>query len=299
MSGAPSEHFEFLQNPSIAVSPDEALAFLDYTTIVLHCVTPDHIVERPDLNLRLRGALGRSLFHYGALIKSRADPFNRPTPFEFLYGSYGFFDPRTPFPKPIALRGDIRGKSMTVTMHLLGYARIYAMAAMEAMVQALEGGISLSEESAYRTPIEIDSWEILEAHGLERPQNCGQAKLNFISPLCIRTGQHNSIASKAFVYSLCQRASALMRWVDVDVQFKFSGSVDVDLKETVFVQWKRHSIRQKGTSIPMEGLMNRITLTGDLNALIAPLLICSVFGVGSRASLGLGAYELALYPHQR
>lgn len=298
MSAAKLDHFAFLQSPAIKATPDEALDFLEYTSVILHCVTPDHIVERPDINLRLRGALGRALFHYGDLIKHRRDIFQRPRPFDFLYGSYGFYDPRTPFPKPVAVRGEIRGKSMIVTMHLLGYARSYAMAAMESMVEALQGGISLSEESSYRTPIEVNSWELAETGCMDRPRNCGEAKLNFTSPLCVRSGQHNSIASKALVYSLCQRASALMRWVDVDVRFNLDKNVDVDLKDAVYVQWERHSIRQQGISIPMEGLMNQITLVGDLNALVVPMLICSVFGVGSRASLGLGVYDLALYPHQ-
>ena len=67
-------------------------------------------------------------------------------------------------------------------MHLLGHARIYALAVRDAMIEALEGGISLHEDSHYKTPIEIDSWEIAEVNGAEMPNACGEARLNFTSP---------------------------------------------------------------------------------------------------------------------
>ena len=76
--------------------------------------------------------------------------------------------------------------------------------------------------------------------------------------------------------------------------FHINKPVRMDQNDMVHVIWKRYqSVKRE---LYPHGLMNTLIVRGDLDLLIAPLKIYGIFGVGSRAGLGLGAYDLTLYP---
>lgn len=58
------------------------------------------------------------------------------------------------------------------------------------------------------------------------------------------------------------------------------------------VSWTRHSIRQKGVSIPMSGFVGSYAITQGANQFIEYLRFGEFFGVGSKANLGMGGVWL-------
>lgn len=290
--------YSFLEQPGIKTTWDVALEMFEYTTITITCACPPSLAEFPDLNVRLRGALGRTLHDYGALVQHRHDPFNRPSPYDLLYRSHGMLNVRTPIPKPIVVRGYIQETAFIIKIHLVGNAQIYAKAAATSMIEALEQGISLTENARCRHRVHALDYALECFSNIPKPLVANSAVLNFFSPLSVRSGNATSLSTSSFLNSISLRTRGILRWLNIDIASKQSlnAPIDIDSKGMIFTTWARHSIQQKGTDIPMSGLMGKLHLSGDLSGLLAALHIGELFGVGSRASLGLGAYTLAVYP---
>jgi hypothetical protein len=287
-----------LDDPYLKVDWDEAARLFEFSTVAIVARAPENLMEFPDLPTRLRGALGRALFNYGPAIQHRHDPFNRPKPYDFLYSIAGMIDPRTPIPKPISIRSHIVGKTLNIQVRLLGQAQIYAPQVASALCGALEDGISLSADHSTRVPVRVSDCYVQKTSGLHPPKSAGFAVLAFNTPLCVRSKNLSTWSDRSFVFSMLNRTRGLCRWLDLeldDAGFD-AGIIAIDRSQMQPVKWFRHSIRQKGNSIEMSGLAGRLTIKGDLTALWAPLSIAELFGMGSHATLGMGAFDMSIYP---
>lgn len=297
MTFNPNPFFSFLQQPAMAVNAKALCDYFAFSTLHFTCKMPLHLSEIPDLNLRLRGALGRALADYGPLTKGRADAFQRPLPFDVFYSEIGDYRAGHPIPKPIAIRGDVAGAILTIKIHILGGARLYADAVAAAMFSALTGGISFSDNARERYPIEVLDFKRQENASLSPPISASSIVMKFSSPYVVRARDALSLSDQAFVNSLINRVEGLSRWLDVELKkITDMPAISLSMEELTHISWSRHSIRQRDRSIPIEGFLGRLKISGHCELLLPFLQIGEIFGIGSRASLGLGAYDLIVYP---
>ena len=140
---------EFLFSPDILLPVEEAIQLLDYSTVNFICKRPANMQEFPDLATRLRGALGRSLYVQSQDWYAHHDAFNRLSPYDFLFGDHGNFEPHASLPKPYAIKSLIQADTLSVKIILIGHAQYYAPFVQEAMANALTEGIKLSETGKF------------------------------------------------------------------------------------------------------------------------------------------------------
>jgi hypothetical protein len=291
----------FLLEPALNIPLEEALELFEYTDVRLVCKKPDDLSEFPDLPTRLRGALGRQLYNISQAMDLSNDPFSRLSPFGFLFGEHGFQKSHLALPKPLAVRSWVDNGEFHVLIRLLGHAQYYAPLVLECMAEALGSGISITENAKYRVPVSVqDSW--IEEYKDINPVFGNLAVLSFETPFCVRSGHNVTLSKRALLNSMYQRSNGLLRWCDIELSSdtklprEKENHLMMDSNELRHIKWKRYSIRQKGTTIYMQGFLGKLKISGDLGHLCALLKVCELFGIGSHAALGLGAFKLTIYP---
>ena len=289
-----------LAAPPVAASIGELLALWRQVEFRITARRPKLLEDLPDLPVRLRGALGEALAKSPAPIRGRHDPFDRPPPFQVLFGDLGSERGRET-PRPIVLDADVTSSAVEVRLVVLGQAMFWAQQARDAMIAALAGGITLRSGSRRRVVFEPLELETEVTEGLVCPAVGRDAVLVLRSPLVLRHGRSLKIDAHALTSALHARAEGLARWQGLqllDPLFSVTSTAKqftVEGHDLLPIRFFRHSRRQVGRSIPVTGTVGRLALKGNLADLMPYLVIGSVAHVGSHAALGMGRYELAVY----
>lgn len=288
-----------LRSPPFSCRVEELAASWSMRSVRFVCNRPELMQDYPDLSMRLRGAWGNKLSEIGP-IERRG--FSMPSPYEVLFAPLGKWAAGLEVPKPAVIRGWIEGDALIVELHLFGWADVYLDQAADALAAALEEGVSLGLGVRQRVPVGIiDAGE--KAYGLvEVPGKAGSAVLNFRTPVVVRNEGRLRQDPAAIFKSLLLRVSGMARWQGCDLRAdwrelheRIEGlSFDaLHLTETV---WERHSIRGGDSAIPMHGLLGKLGVSGNLLPLLTFLALAETCNTGSHAALGLGWYELSVYP---
>ncbi len=190
---------------------------------------------------------------------------------------------------------------MVAEARVVGWAAPFTDAAAAALVSALEQGISLSSASRRRVPLTILSALETVVDGLDVPMDAGAATLRFRTPVVVRHRGAAKIDGLALARSVIGRSLAMARWQgmtplpDPQLDLAISG-LRIDDRDLTMVRWVRHSIRRGDAGIPMEGGLGVLRLHGPLGPLLPYLAVAAAINTGSHASLGLGWFDLSLYP---
>ena len=102
----------------------------------LTCTRPRDLEDHPDLAMRIRGALGRTLKQLCDLPQARPDPFGRPDAFLTLYNT-------SKAGRPMQVAVDVKAGTLTVSVGLFGGAGFHLPRVEEALVLALSQGVAL------------------------------------------------------------------------------------------------------------------------------------------------------------
>lgn len=266
--------------------------------VTVVCRRPQGLEDYPDLSLRLRGAVGRKLRE---LPPPRRWSVQLPPPYAVLFSPVARLPNRSELPKPLIIRASVTGDTVVAEARLVGWAAPYTDAAAAALIAALEDGISLSSSSRQRTPLIVDAASETVIDGLDVPQTSGSVSLRFRTPVVVRHRSRNLFDGRTVLRSTIGRSLSMVRWQGFDVPSEPDleeqvDSMDIDDRELSATRWYRHSIRRGDDGIPMEGALGLLRVHGSLGPLLPYLSIASAINTGSHASLGLGWFDIAIYP---
>jgi hypothetical protein len=288
-----------LASPPFSCEVDELAALWSVRSVRFVCARPALMQDYPELSMRLRGAWGHKLAEMGP-VERRG--FSMPRPYEVLFAPLGKWASGLEVPKPAVIRGWIDGEALIAEVHLFGWGDVYLDQAAAALAAALEEGVSLGSGVRQRVPVEVvDAGE--RACGLvEVPGQAGSAVLSFRTPVVVRNVGRLRQNPTAVLKSLLLRVSGMARWQGYDLQADWRAlherieALTIDVLDLDDTAWERHSIRRGDSAIPMHGLLGKLRLSGNLIPLLPFLAIAETCNTGSHAALGLGWFDLAVYP---
>lgn len=256
-------------------------------------------VADPALPGRLRGAWGRALMRGASAeaLAGAACPWSPPCALEVLFGDHGMITPRLPLPRPYVIEAAALGADLVIGLTLFGLACDWADGAAEALTAAVRHGdpCPLRHHAPAIAGRQLSTFERVVV-----PNAAGFAALTFRTPVQFRSGAETlQPSARTLISGLGNRLSGLARWQDAKVDGPWLALAEA--AETLVYQaelapaaWTRRSGRQDNRRIPVEGLIGRMTLAGDLAPFLPLLALGATAHVGSRASLGLGGYDLSL-----
>lgn len=297
------EFFSCLKSPVIQANVDDVMDMTSVTTLRLIVERPFDLSDYPDLPIRLRGALGRALHENKGSVSANKRILVRPSAFDCLFGQHGEYISGFPFPSPFGIYCEPQGSLLKIDIHLLGVAEFYSEEVLLTMAQTMETGIALASDKPLRTCLTIVDMGLTKQYPFARRVKGDCAVLKFATPLQLRANSHQTLSSAALLHSSVIRFAALSRWCGFETGNLWSelktkaAEVSVNTDKMIQVRWTRHSIRQKGVSIPMSGFVGSYAITQGANQFIEYLRFGEFFGVGSKANLGMGGYGLAIYPY--
>lgn len=288
-----------LQKPPFQCGAREIADHWEIHSVRLVCARPPLMQDYPELSMRLRGAWGRKLADMPS-ITQRGHIL--PPPYEVLFSPLGKWAAGLEIPKPVVIRGWLSGEHLLVDVHLFGWASVYLKQAVSALVSALEEGVSLSLNSRQRVPVEV-----LEAGEMARglvdiPEKAGSLSIAFITPVVVRNEGNLLRNPQAIFKSMLRRVSGMARWQGYDLKSEWAehhaqiDALSFDQHDMSEISWERFSMRRGKEAIPVRGLTGKMAVTGNLTELLPFLMLAETCNTGSHAALGLGWFEVAVYP---
>lgn len=269
--------------------PDQLLALWHHEELRIIARRPPDLENHPDLALRLRGALGRKL--YGAPPSVRLGASRDA--FADLFGEDPVHETR-----PMTIDADVYSGLVTIDLRLFGDARVHLPVVCDAMLVALQDGVSL-RPGGRRVPIEVldvfarrivPPWPIPDAR---------EAIVMFITPMVLRAGGGLSTSHGALLTALARRVNGLARWAGIEPNFnekaarRAADEIELTSLETIPVRMTRWSRRNPGEPIPVSGFLGKVKLSGPLQAFTPYLTLARSTHIGSHAALGFGRVEIA------
>ncbi len=293
-----------LSNPVTSVPVETLAGMFTLDLIEAEADLPSGLEDHPDLGIRIRGAIGRHLAALPPPIDWRYDPHGRARAFDILYQPLGLLNHRTAIPKPMTVHADIRGRTLSVRVVLIGAGGYWWPDVAAALQSALDQGISLHNMGRLKVPAAIRTLRHRRIDGL-----CAEdwvasptlARMHLLTPLRLRSGQATRFDSASLLISLLNRVAALARWQHLSLQADWPGlheaarGVSLLESDLSMVRWERGSMRQ-AARIPVLGVTGSFSLGGDLAAFAPYLAIAQHVNVGSHASLGFGRVRIILCP---
>lgn len=261
------------------------------------CRRPMSFEELPGLSDRVRGAFGRRLREGGAgTLRTDGDAL-----WTLLFESMPLFSDGLAPHRPAVLSAIYDGSMIRVRLMLLGAARRHLDAAAHALVAGLEHGIAFRPDGAGRHPLTIEAVTTRWIEGLAPPPGPeAEAHLHFLTPLSIRARGRSRRSASGLVAGLVHKVAEVLPMMGLRLTedsrreaLALAEHVTVDDAAMTLMRWKRHSIRQHGRSIPMEGLIGRATLSGPLDGLWPVLALGTQIHGGGMGMFGLGRYAVA------
>ena len=206
---------------SLAEPPEEGdiellLHLWRHAEFRVECDRPHDLEDHPDLAIRIRGAFGRALASLPPPLVHRRDPFQRPAPYAIFFGNFSV-PAAQELPKPFIIDADCVGKTVIVTLRVFGHAMFWAMQARDALIMALEAGISIRMEGRLRVAFKVRECTSRSVDGLPLPLAAREAVMMFHSPLVVRSGGSVGLRETALIKGLHARVEGLARWQGVSL----------------------------------------------------------------------------------
>lgn len=289
-----------LVNPPVTASIDALRRMWEYEAIRFVCRRPPEMQDYPELPVRLRGAFGRALYAMPPRFDRRGQPLLPAR--EVLFDSIVPAASGVDVGKPFVIRALVDHQHIIVELRLFGMAAKWLDEAVVAMVAALEGGIALRPEQSLWVPLVVE--DVLTASGrlTGPPVRATLANLTFRSPVSVRRADRRVTDPRSLLASVVQRVEAMAPWQSIKLAHDAASAratVDglrFDDSDLTAYRWQRNSIRAGNQPIGVMGLLGRLAVAGKLAPLIDYLRIAETCNTGSHAGLGLGWFDLALYP---
>ena len=286
-----------LASPPVPVDAATLAQVFRHDTVTVVAIRPPSFADFPDLVLRVRGALGNALYSLGPPVRWRKSAEALPRAWDILQ-----VDVLPGLPKPMVLQTDVVGDEIRIHAHLTGHGAYWLPDVEAALVAACDGGISLSNESKIRTPLEVLSVHRTSFGGFVPPAVAiSEARLLFETPMRLRSGLASRASASSFIIALANRIKGLASWQGYALEQDWSAlhhlawNIEAVTDGLVGYRWERGSQRAKAR-IPVLGLLGELIFRGNLGQLIPFLQVGEAFNAGSHASLGLGRYKLLLLP---
>jgi hypothetical protein len=285
----------FAKTPSATracrADPDQLLALWSHEELRIVTRRPADLDNHPDLPLRLRGAMGRKLFQMPPSTRLGVTR----NAFDELFGENPAHDTR-----PMTIDADVAAGLVTIDLRLFGSARVHLRALCEAMLAALEEGVSL-RPGGQRVPFEpLDCFARRVAPPWPAPAS-REAIVLFKTPVVLRSGGRLSTSHGALLNALTRRVNGLARWAGVEPTFdesaasKAAAAIDLTPLESIPVHMSRWSRRNPGEPIPVSGFLGKVRLSGPLETFTPYLTLARSTHIGSHAALGFGRVEVAIF----
>jgi hypothetical protein len=291
-----------LADPPLRFAPDTLAALFDMEVVTVVGARPKGLQDFPELAVRVRGAFGRVLHGFGPPILDRHDPAARPRAWDILFESMEAPGGRGAIAKPLVVRADVIGDRVVATVGLVGSAGFWRPDAAAALVGALENGVAGWEDGRIRLPIPCLEARHDRVVGFLAPAyGVREARLTLRTPLRLRSGGSLVSVGPSFLIAIVNRVARLAPWlharleVDWNMMHARARDIDVATDDLLAYRWSRGT-RRSQTRLPMIGYLGRLVLRGPLDPFVPFLQIAAVANAGSHASLGLGRFDLALFP---
>lgn len=321
-----------MQAPMSRINVHELQQLWQHEEIVVVCHRPHDLEEAPDLAQRVRGALGNALEELCQFSLRRSDPFQRETAYELLFSwpnplietPYG----RRELAVPFVVLTDIIGQEVRIVIRLFGGAGIHLRWVEQAVVDALQEGVSL-RRGGTRVSFEIISslWVRFDGASRDWLEGAGSATIKILTPVIIRSGgkspkkrgkfseplspdRHERIASQglrlepqAVLRSAVARAFALAPWMgfnlsaerahldDAIAKITYPTSADIHPED-----WVRFSKRGGRDPIPVHAYSGELSIAGKLGPLLPYLELAELGFVGASCASGFGRIKFIPYP---
>lgn len=271
------------------------------TIVTVECRRPTLFEEVPDLATRIRGAWGRQLrARQDGVLPDDAAPGDAAgrEALSVLFEPLGMAAAGLEIPRPYVIAAEAKGSGITIALTLFGIAGRWIEPARAALLEALAGGIRLRHDGGVRVPLAPDEVRTERSEGVLAPDEAHAVRLRFETPLVLRRGRAAKTDLRALLPSLGNRVSGLARWHDMALRHDWpsfaaqAAALEVADAAMRPVGWVRHSARQRGIGIPMQGLSGSLVISGDLAPFLALLALGETCHAGSHTALGLGRYSL-------
>lgn len=254
----------------------------------------------PELPVRIRGAFGRALYHRLPRTDRRGQ-VSVPA-VSALFDHSAWLDPRLEIGKPFVLRAWPQDDCCIVELRLFGMADQWLDDAVDALLDALKGGIALKAERSFRVPMRVLDVLTSASGGLPEAPRASSAVMKFRAPVAVRRHARHVFHPLSVVASVVKRVESLASWQGVSLghdRARLRAVLDelsIDDRDMTPYRWERHSIRGGDQAIGVGGLIGDLRLSGNLAPLVPYLQIAETCNTGSHAALGLGWFDLVLYP---
>jgi hypothetical protein len=278
--------------------------------VLLRCRGAGALAIDPAVPGKIRGAFGRALAQTASFeaVRGLPCPWQPPCALDALFRCQGHITPALELPKPYVLALLQEDGDLLVRLTLFGFATEWTEMALEALVRALRGPLSL------RQPLVLVDRRYGSDESVAVAEVPDALVMAFATPLQLRRRQRGGVDVAttvapaeggdfvSLVSSLGNRVSGLARWQDTEVVADWkeikaaAGAVGVRPLTRLPTGWHRYSRRQERW-IPAAGVRTTLLLQGGLRPLLPLLAIGTTTHAGSHATLGQGRYEL-LVPNE-
>ncbi|WP_256371433.1 CRISPR system precrRNA processing endoribonuclease RAMP protein Cas6 [Stappia sp. ES.058] len=164
-------------------------------------------------------------------------------------------------------------------------------------------GTEIPPEITYpsRRPLEVLNTRWVNEGDIAPAEQASAAVLLFRTPVAVRRKRDVVGAATSILRSIPRRVQALAPWQSLRIRTTNAltdaiEALNLDERDLTVHRWSRNSVRQGDTPIPMKGYLGTLRLTGDLRPLLPYLSIAAETNTGSHASMGLGWFDLVVYP---
>lgn len=286
-----------LRAPLLDLDIDALRDVWSHDDVVVIADLPAGFEDLPDINMRLRGALGRELKLQHHFRPRRIEPFGRPSAWQLLWD---YQPPETGslrVARPMTLHVMIESMSMTVRVRLFGHARICAPEVLDALVAAMAGGVRLRHRGI-RVAVPPVAAAIERVDGVvpwRSEPTVGMIRMR--SPTQVRRGSRLLLEPAALLLSAVRRVAGLAPWMDVRLRLtdtelqRKAEDLRYRMDDALPISFERHSQRHPLGPIPVFAIGGVVRIQGRLAPFVPFLQLAEFTGIGSSAALGFGQVE--------
>ena len=212
---------DLIANPEMEIPLADLPRIFQVTRLTFVCKRPPDVDTGIRLPSAVRGALGPQL---AAVARDRADPPDRPTALQVIYGDHGILDRHSRVAKPYVIWCRAEGGRIFVEISLFGEAGLWRDDVIEAFARVMlprarggEGGISLDGVSRARRPWPIEDIYWRERQGYPVPKARNSFLMSFVTPLVLGNREMQRGEPWRMFSTLLIRLGGLARWHRADV----------------------------------------------------------------------------------
>lgn len=265
------------------------------TTLTLICKRPCGLQDGPWLPGVIRGAWGRQL-----LDMAQTNNTGNLTGRDVFFATQGRLRPGFPVPPPFVITVEPKPPNLRIQLTLFGRAEGWRQEAFDALVHAMEAGVSVFERGGHpREPCQVLDAQWTRMETVPVLSFCNGARLLFKTPVRIGPSGAGNVPVPNLIVSLAARVASLARWqgfdvpVDTEAWQHLAEMLDIETNGLIPVGWHRRSSMQSGRNIPMAGYCGAVH-SGNVPGPLA-ILLClgETCFAGQHASFGMGHYILS------